>query len=125
ITNGTQQTEAFNNFKDQMAGMVLQPSKTLTWTANYYLGQEHADVQTVQAPGTPSLPTQAGLSIVPVSPYFTGKLQIFDTYANWQPTPSTTVAVEADYVTNQNPEPAAASYLAGGALYARRQLTPK
>jgi Putative beta-barrel porin-2, OmpL-like. bbp2 len=125
ITNGTQQTEAFNNFKDQMAGLVLQPSKTLTWTANYYLGQEHPDVQAVQSPGEPTLPTQPGLSIVPVQPYFTGKLQIFDTYANWQPTVSTTFVAEADYVSSQNPAPAPASSVAGGALYARRQLTAK
>jgi len=125
ITNGTQQTEAFNNFKDQMVGLVLQPSKTFTWTSNYYLGQEHPDVQTVQTPGTPTIATQPGLSIVPVQPYFTGKLQIFDTYANWQPTASTTFAVEADYVTSQNPVPASASYVTGGALYARRQLTPR
>src|SRR5258708_6638870 len=41
ITNGTQQTEAFNNFKDQMVRVVLHPSKTLPWPANYSLGQDH------------------------------------------------------------------------------------
>src|SRR5262249_6846541 len=30
-TNGTQQTEAFNDFKDQFVGVVLQPSKSVTW----------------------------------------------------------------------------------------------
>src|SRR5579862_4286331 len=40
ITNGTQQTEAFNNFKDQFAGVVLTPAKNVSWTVNYYLGQE-------------------------------------------------------------------------------------
>jgi hypothetical protein len=125
ITNGTQQTEAFNNFKDQFAGVTLTPSKAVSWSINYYLGQEHPDVQTVLSPGTPSLPTQGGLSIVPVVPYFTGKLQIFDTYATWQPSAADTFALEVDYVTSQNPAPAPASWVSGGAAYARRQLTAK
>src|SRR5262252_2662100 len=45
ITNGTQQTEAFNNFKDQLAGVVLQPAQSVTWSVQYYLGQEHRDVE--------------------------------------------------------------------------------
>jgi hypothetical protein len=123
VTNGTQQTEAFNNFKDQFAGVTLQPSKTVAWNINYYLGQEHPDVQTVQTPGTPTLPTQAGLSIAPVVPYYTGKLQIFDTYATWQPSAQNTVALEVDYVTSQNPGSAPSSWVSGGAAYARHQLT--
>ncbi len=125
ITNGTQQTEAFNNFKDQLVGVTLQPSKAVSWSINYYLGQEHPDVQTAQTSGTPSLPTQAGLSITPVLPYFTGKLQLFDSYATWQPSAENTFAIEADYVTSQNPAPAAASWVSGGAAYARHQLTTK
>jgi hypothetical protein len=125
ITNGTQQTEAFNNFKDQLAGVTLQPSKTLSWSINYYLGQEHPDVVAVQSQGPPSLPTQGGLSITPVVPYFTGKLHIFDTYATWQPSASNTFALELDWVTSQNPAPAPASRVSGGAAYARRQLTAK
>ncbi len=31
VTNGTQQTEAFNNFKDQFVGLTLTPSKSVTW----------------------------------------------------------------------------------------------
>jgi hypothetical protein len=125
ITNGTEQTEAFNNFKDQFVGVTLQPSKALSWNINYYLGQEHPDVQTVQSAGLPTLPTQAGLSITPVVPYYTGKLQIFDTYATWQPSAATTLALEADYVRSQNPQPAEASVVSGGAAYARHQLTTR
>jgi uncharacterized coiled-coil protein SlyX len=44
VTNGTQQTEAFNGFKDQLGGVVLQPRKNVNWTVNYYFGQEHPDV---------------------------------------------------------------------------------
>ncbi len=43
ITNGTQQTEPFNNFKDQFFGLNLQPRKNIAWTVNYYFGQEHPD----------------------------------------------------------------------------------
>jgi hypothetical protein len=125
ITNGTQQTEAFNNFKDQYAGVTLQPAKALSWNINYYLGQEHPDVQTVQSPGTPTLPTQPGLSITPVVPYFRGKLQIFDAYATWQPSPANTFGLELDTVISQNPAPAPASRVSGGAVYARRRLTAK
>jgi hypothetical protein len=44
ITNGTEQTEAFNNYKDQMLGVVLTPTPAITWTINHYQGQEHPDV---------------------------------------------------------------------------------
>src|SRR5262249_55325326 len=114
--------EAFNNFKDQLGGVVLQPTKTVTWTINYYLGQEHPDVQIVTQPGLPTVPTQPGLSIIPVNPYFRGKLQIFDSYVSWQPATATTVFFEGDYVTNQNPN-ASASRVAGGAAYLRRELS--
>lgn len=123
ITNGTQQTEAFNNFKDQSIGMTLQPTKNVSWTANYYLGQEHPDVQPVQTPTAPGLPTQPGLSLTPVVPYFTGKLNILDTYATWHASGTTAIAAEADYVSSANPE-APPSKVFGGAGYFRHQLTP-
>jgi len=123
ITNGTQQTEEFNNFKDQFVGLVLQPAKSVTWNVQYYLGQERADVEPIEQPGPPTLPTQPGLSVVPVDA-FKGKLQIFDSYVAWTPSASTTVGLEGDYVTSQNPA-AAASRVSGGAAYFRRQLTPR
>jgi hypothetical protein len=67
---------------------------------------------------------QPGLSVVPVDPNYRGKLHIFDTYATWQPTSKTTVAAEADYVISQNQAPPD-SRVFGGALYFRRQMTPK
>ncbi|HEV3056959.1 MAG TPA: outer membrane beta-barrel protein [Vicinamibacterales bacterium] len=130
ITNGTQQTEAFNNYKDQMFGAVVQPRKTVSWTINYYLGQEHPDVTAVQNPATTSPPTQPGLSVTPIDPAPDGRLHIFDTYLSWQVRPDTTVGIEADYVISrmwENDAPgrsAAPSKVSGGALYIRRQLTP-
>ncbi|HMF92731.1 MAG TPA: outer membrane beta-barrel protein [Vicinamibacterales bacterium] len=125
ITNGTQQTEAFNNFKDQLAGVVLQPAQSVTWSVQYYLGQEHRDVEPALNPGLPTIPTQPGLSITPVVPYFPGKLHIFDTYATWQASPRTTIGVEGDWVLSRSQPPAADSRVYGGAVYAKRQLTDK
>jgi Putative beta-barrel porin-2, OmpL-like. bbp2 len=123
ITNGTQQTEAFNNFKDQFAGVVLQPAKSVTWNVQYYLGQEHPDVQRIDIPVPSRLPTQPGLSVTAVVPYFTGKLHIFDSYATWQASPRTAFTLEGDYVLNRNATPTPDSHAYGGAVYARQQLT--
>jgi hypothetical protein len=131
ITNGTQQTEAFNNFKDQMFGVFLQPHKSVSWTLNYYLGQEHPDVQPIATPGVPSLPTQPGLSVTPVNPAPDGRLHIYDTYLSWQASAKTLFGFEADYVVSRLWEhdapgqSAAPSKVSGGAVYARRQVTPE
>jgi len=131
ITNGTQQTEAFNNYKDQMFGAVLNPAKSLTWTTNFYLGQEHPDVEQVQTPGAPTIPTQPGLSITPIVPALDGRLHILDSYATWQATSKTAISLEGDYVVSRKwnePGPGrdtTPSQVYGGALYARQQVTPK
>jgi hypothetical protein len=131
ITNGTQQTEAFNNYKDQMFGAVITPAKSVTWTTNVYLGQEHPDVQPIQDPTAPTIATQPGLSITPIVPALDGRLHIFDSYAIWQVTPSTTLSGEGDYVVSRawnEPGPGrdtTPSHVYGGAFYARQQLTPK
>ena len=131
ITNGTQQTEAFNNYKDQMFGAVINPAKSVTWTTNFYMGQEHPDVEQVQTPGAPTIPTQPGLSITPIVPALDGRLHILDSYATWQATPKTSISLEGDYVVNRawnEPGPGrdtTPSHVYGGALYARQQVTPK
>ena len=131
ITNGTQQTEAFNNYKDQMFGAVVNPAKSITWTTNFYLGQEHPDVEQIQSPNAPTIPTQPGLSITPIVPALDGRLHILDSYATWQATEKTSFSLEGDYVVSRAwQEPGAGrdttpSHVYGGAAYARRQLTPK
>jgi Putative beta-barrel porin-2, OmpL-like. bbp2 len=129
ITNGTQQTEPFNGFKDELVGLVIQPHKTVSWTVNYYLGQEHPDV--VAVPNTGSVPLQPGLSFDPIRPAPNGKLHILDSYVTWQATPKFTMALEGDYVIQRlwkDDAPgrsSAPSHVIGGAVYARYQFTPK
>jgi len=131
ITNGTQQTESFNNYKDQTFGAVINPVKSVTWTSNFHIGQEHPDVQAIQSPVAPTLPTQPGLSVTPVVPAPDGRLHIFDSYATWQATPNTALSIEADYVISRawnEPGPGRSttpSHVYGGALYARQQVTSK
>jgi Putative beta-barrel porin-2, OmpL-like. bbp2 len=131
VTNGTQQTEAFNNYKDQLFGAVLNPWKSVTWTTNFYMGQEHPDVQPVVSPGEPTPGSQPGLSIVPIVPAMDGRLHIFDSYATWQARPSTSFSLEGDYVVSRawnEPGPGRSttpSHVYGGAVYGRQQVAAK
>lgn len=128
IDNGTNQSEPTNGYKDELFGYVLQPTKALSWTVNYYNGQEHAD--TVPASNC-TVPVQPGLCLAPLSPAPNGKLHIFDGYGTWQARPKLTLASEADYViertwANAAPgESAAPSHVIGGVGYAQYQATPR
>jgi Putative beta-barrel porin-2, OmpL-like. bbp2 len=124
ITNGTQQTEPFNGYKDEMFGFVVTPKKNLSWTVNYYLGQEHPDFQFVTN-GPPNLPTFQGEPFEPIVNPPSGKLHIFDSYATWNATSRLTLAAEADYVIERLCTYSTPSHDDGGALYFRYQLTPK
>ena len=128
VTNGTQQTEAFNGFKDQSAGFNWQPSKTVNWTFNYYLGQEHPDAQYFPngAPaGLTNLPSQQGIPFEPIRPAATGRLHIFDSYVTWQPSAALSFAADGDWVIERNLLTSAPQRTDGGTLYARYQFTPK
>ena len=125
VTNGTQQIEPFNNFKDQFFGLSIQPNSKLSWNVNYYLGQEHPDVTLLPNSTLPGLPTLQGEPFVPIPNPAKGKLHIFDSYATWQARPNLTLALEADYViqrlyTNSFPD-----RTWGGAGYARYQISPR
>jgi hypothetical protein len=127
ITNGTEQTEAFNNYKDQMLGVVLTPTPAITWTINHYQGQEHPDVIYIQNP-TPTqqkLPTQQGTAILPIPNPPDGKLQISDTYVSWQATKALVLAAEADYVLERLYSYSTPQRVEGGALYAGYQISPR
>src|SRR5579871_1192014 len=64
VVNGTNQAEATNAFKDQLFGFNATPHKNVSWTANYYLGQEHPDRMPV--PAASPIPVQPGLSFVAI-----------------------------------------------------------
>jgi hypothetical protein len=125
LDNGTQQTEAFNNFKDELFGILVTPRKNLSWTVNYYLGQEHPDVVYFPYTNPPGLPTIQGESFEPIVPAPKGKTHIFDSYASWQPTEKLTLALEGDYVLERDQTNSAPIHTAGGAFYTRYQLGKK
>ena len=128
IVNGTNQSEPTNGYKDELFGLALTPAKSVSWTVNYYLGQEHPDA----APATNcSIPVQPGLCFTPITPAPNGKLNIIDSYATWNATPRLTFAGEGDYViqrewANAAPgESSAPSHVDGGAAYAQFQFSPR
>ena len=129
VVNGTNQVEATNGFKDQLFGFTAKPRKSITWTVNYYLGQEHPDRVPV-APNSP-IPLQPGLSFAAIRPAPDGRTHIFDTYVSWEASSKLTLALEGDYFIQrlwQNAGPgrsSAPAHVGGGAAYARYQLTPR
>ena len=127
LTSGTQQTEDFNSYKDQLAGVVLQPRKSVTWTVNYYRGQEHPDV-IFYPPGdapSPNLPQLQGVPFQPIPDAPTGRLHILDTYASWNVSPALTLAGEADWVWQRLYRSSAPERANGGAGYLRYQVKPR
>lgn len=129
IVNGTNQVEATNGFKDELFGFTAKPRRTVTWTASYYLGQEHPD-RIVVSPTSP-IPVQSGLSFQALRPAPDGRTHIFDSYVTWQTTPKLTLELEGDYVVQRLWKNAALSrssapsVVGGGAAYARYQLSRK
>ncbi|HUO59124.1 MAG TPA: outer membrane beta-barrel protein [Candidatus Acidoferrales bacterium] len=129
VVNGTNQVEATNGFKDELFGFATKPSKSISWTFNYYLGQEHPD--RIAVPPYSPIPVQPGLSFVAIRPAPDGRTHIFDTYVTWQATPKLTLAVEGDYVIQRlwrNSAPgrsSAPSHVDGGAAYLQYQISPK
>lgn len=122
LVNGVQQSEDFNGSKSQAVILTLKPASRVSWNVNYYTGIEERDTQPALNPGIPTLPTQPGLSNVPLN--IPGhRLNIFDSYATWNATGKLTLGAEGDYVTHRA-EPVSA-HVAAGAGYARFQFTPK
>jgi Putative beta-barrel porin-2, OmpL-like. bbp2 len=125
LTNGTNQTEDFNKEKDAMLGFVVTPHPGISWTLNYYRGQEHPDVVYLQsAPPVPTnLPIQQGTYVVPISNAPNGTLEIIDSYISWQATQALSLAAEADYVQERLYSFSSPSRVSGGAVYAGYQLS--
>jgi hypothetical protein len=125
VTNGTQQTEPFSNFKDQLFGLTIRPNPKLSWNVNYYLGRDHPDVTILRNPTNANLPTEQGVPFLPIGPSPKGKLHIIDSYASWQVSPALTLAVEGDYVIQRLETNSAPAHRLGGAVYARYQISPR
>src|SRR5579884_3065390 len=129
VVNGTNQVEATNGFKDQLFGFVAKPRKSVTWTMNYYLGQEHPDRLPVNTTGV--VPVQPGLNFVAIRPAPDGRTHIFDTYVTWEASSKLTFALEGDYFIqrlwqNAGPERSSSpAHVDGGAAYVKYQVTPK
>lgn len=128
LINGANQSEPTNGYRDELFGLALQPAEALSWTVNYYNGQEHPN----NIPSSNcTVPVQPGLCEVPINPAPNGKLHIFDTYATWSVTPKLILAGEGDYViqrdwANAAPgESSAPQHVMGGATYAQYQFTPR
>jgi Putative beta-barrel porin-2, OmpL-like. bbp2 len=129
IVNGTNQVEATNGYKDELFGFTAQPVKSVNWTFNYYLGQEHPDRVSVSSCGP--VPVQPGLCFVAITPAPNGKTHIFDSYVTWKAAPKLTFALEGDYYierlweTAAPGESSAPSHVDGGAAYVQYQFTSK
>ena len=126
IVNGTNQTEPTNGFKDELFGFVVTPTKNISWTVNYYLGQEHPNALAVATCGP--VPVQPGLCFQQISPAPNGKTNIFDSYVAWQTTPKLSLVLEGDYEIvrlGALSQPSTPSEVWGGAAYAKYQITPR
>ena len=126
LVNGANQSEDFNNFKSNAFLATVKPTQTVSWNINYYFGDENRDVTTALNPGVPLLPTQPGLSIIPVAgPRLNGKSHIIDTYASWSPNAKWTLAGEFDHVISRLVSHGPPSHVIGGASYLQYHFTPK
>ena len=123
LVNGAQQTEDFNGFKSAAFIVNLKPARRVSWTVNYYTGQEQRDTVPALNPGLPALPTQPGLSVTPVRPAPDGRFHVMDTYASWNAGERLLLVGELDTVVNRVFRSDAPSRATGGAAYARYQFT--
>jgi Putative beta-barrel porin-2, OmpL-like. bbp2 len=103
LTNGIQQTEDFNDHKSNHVAAIVKPTSSLTWTVNYYAGQEQPDG------GEPEGPD--------------GCFKVLDTYVAWSATPALSVGLDLNCVTNQVNKADAALALQGAGVYARYQVS--
>ena len=86
-------------YKDELFGLALQPTKNISWTVNYYVGQDHPDVDAGDELRSDS--GAAGALLCSDNPAPDGKHHIFDSYATWNATPKLTLALEGDYVISR------------------------
>ena len=102
LTNGIQQTEEFNDYKSSHFAAIVKPVSQVSWTVNYYIGQEQPDGG---EPGGPD-----------------GFFRVFDTYVTYTATSALTLGLDANYVTNEVYADAGQLSLQGMGAYARYQV---
>jgi len=105
LVNGIGQSEDFNQNKSQNLTFSVKPSKTASWTWNYYAGVETPEIVGKQAPG--------------------GRTHIIDTYFSWDLSKRLTLAAEADYLIRRFQTSDPPSHVGGGAGYLRYQFASK
>jgi hypothetical protein len=103
LTNGIQQTEDFNNFKSNHLAAIVKPTGAVTWTVNYYFGQEQPDNALPDGPD--------------------GFFRVFDTYVSYAATPKLGFGFDANYVTNEVNSGDPSTALQGIGAYARYQAS--
>jgi hypothetical protein len=103
LTNGVQETEDFNEFKSNHVMAVVTPIKSVSWTVNYYAGQEQPDGG---VPGGPN-----------------GWFRVVDTYVTYAPTARVSFAADVNHTTNQVHSVDLTSALNGVGTYARYQAS--
>jgi len=104
LTNGIQQSEDFNDFKSNHVAAIVKPTSAVTWTVNYYAGQEQPDG------GEPEGPD--------------GYFKVIDSYVAWTATPALRLGLDVNYVTNEVNKADQALALQGTGVYARYQVSP-
>jgi hypothetical protein len=102
LSNGIQQTEDFNDYKSNHFAAIVKPVSQVSWTVNYYFGQEQPDGG---EPGGPD-----------------GFFRVFDTYVTYTPTSAVALGLDANYVTNEVTTGSDALSLQGFGAYARYQV---
>ena len=103
LSNGVQQTEDFNNFKSHHVATILKPTSTVTWTVNYYVGEEQPDGSQPDGPD--------------------GVFKVFDTYISVAPISELSVALDVNHASDEADKSDHALSLNGVGAYARYQLT--
>ncbi len=103
LTNGIQQTEDFNNFKSNHFTGIIRPTGAITWTVNYYFGQEQPDG------GEPDGPD--------------GFFKVFDTYVAYMASDKVSLGLDVNYVSSEVTKDGPEGTLTGLGAYARYQAT--
>jgi hypothetical protein len=114
LTNGVQQTEDFNDFKSNHVAAIVKPTSQLTWTANYYFGQEQPSTHASGPQETAGVRSGQDPD---------GYFKVIDSYVAYAPTSKLSFAVDVNYTTNEVNQADPETALQGTGVYARYQVS--